>query len=88
MITKPVLEGLQRRGSLEIVAALAELSEEGANKTRLVYQANLNFKLLKDYLEVLTKQGILGFHGNKVWVTDKGRDFLHHFRKIQKLLRD
>jgi len=60
----------------------------GANKTRIVYASNLNFHNVKQYLDLLIKNGLLeAGHGNaaRYKTTQKGIEFLEHFRAIEKM---
>jgi len=51
------LNFLNRRGSLDITADILRRALNGALKTRIVYGANLNFRMLNRYLERLEKSG-------------------------------
>ncbi len=48
-----------RRDRLKILLDILEICREGANKTKIVYQANLNFKMINLYLDILDKEGLL-----------------------------
>jgi predicted transcriptional regulator len=51
--------GSHRRGEVEIMRDALEVCLKGANKTRIVYYANLNFPRLNRYLRVLLGLGFL-----------------------------
>jgi predicted transcriptional regulator len=40
-----------RRNDLEICADILRVARRGAKKTQIVYEANLNFKIVKKYPE-------------------------------------
>jgi len=72
----------QRRSQVDIVAEILHIARRGAKKTRLVYGANLNFKLLNEYLDRLEKAGLvakdLDEHG-LIKTTEKGKKYLQYY---------
>lgn len=76
-----------KRGREEIIARILSLCSEGATKTRIVYQANLNFKTVNPYMELLTRNGMIEIkregQNDKYETTDKGEELLECFKKIQ-----
>ena len=48
-----------RRNNMEITADILKIAKNGAKRTHIVYKANLNFKLLSEYLEELEKNGLV-----------------------------
>jgi predicted transcriptional regulator len=80
-----------KRGREEIIARLLSLCSEGTTKTRLVYDANLNTKTIKPYLELLVKNGMVEIkeEQNDMYITtDKGEELLECFKKFQAQLTD
>jgi predicted transcriptional regulator len=70
-----------------IITQILGICSNGANKTRIVYQANLNFKTVNPYIELLTKNGMINIKAgqNKVYeTTDKGTKLLESFEAIRK----
>jgi predicted transcriptional regulator len=70
-----------------IVSQILGICAKGATKTRIVYQANLNFKTVNPYIELLTKNGMIGITEgqNKVYeTTNKGVKWLESFKVIQR----
>jgi len=64
---------------------ILEICIDGANKTKIVYNANLNFKILNSYLDALTKKGLLNIrknHGNEYVTTEEGIRMLETCRSI------
>jgi len=85
MLTKMCLS--QRRSNLEIVAEILKIARKGAKKTRIVYGANLNFKMLEEYLEKLGKAGLIANHegnGGLIRTTEKGVEYLQQFYGLQE----
>jgi len=48
-----------KRSKQEIFSKILEICINGASKTRIVYQANLNFRTVNPYLQVLIKNNLL-----------------------------
>lgn len=69
----------------DILRAVA--SEDGAKPTHIMYAANLSYERLNRYLAELEEKGLLqrNTEGEKVYfhITDKGRQFLSEFRKVE-----
>ena len=68
-----------------------EVCLNGANKTKIVYEANLNFSRLNRYLNILLKMGFVdssvGVKKSNVVVvynaTRAGLDFLYRYRALK-----
>lgn len=72
----------RRRSNVDIIADILRIARKGAKKTRIVYGANLNFKLLNEYLERLEEAGLITNDSEKrgmLKTTDKGRKYLQHY---------
>jgi predicted transcriptional regulator len=85
MLTKMYMS--QRRNNLEIVAEILKIAKKGAKKTRIVYGANMNFKMLDEYLEKLTKAGLIANsenNGGLIKTTEKGVEYLQQFYSLQE----
>ena len=77
----------QRRSNLEIFAEILKIARKGAKKTRIVYGANMNFKMLDEYLEKLTKAGLIANsedNGGLIKTTEKGVEYLQQFYSLQE----
>ena len=61
------------------VAAILDAASAGACKTRIMYQANLSYRLLEKYLETSIKLGFLWHEGSNYTLTENGRDFLKKY---------
>jgi predicted transcriptional regulator len=65
----------KRRSRTDIAEDILRLAMNGAKKTHIVHEANLNFKLIHKYLEVLTENELI-MHENGLFITtDKGKVF-------------
>jgi len=72
----------QRRSNYEIVAHILRIAKKGAKKTRIVYGANLNFKMLQEYVARLEKAGLVTSYqndGGLIETTEKGKEYLLKF---------
>jgi predicted transcriptional regulator len=79
-----------RRDKLKIILDILDICINGANKTRIVYQANLNFKMANIYLEIMTNEGLLSYQGEsggKIYLTTpRGKVLLADVMQIYERL--
>ena len=75
---------MRRRNNLDIMAEVLEIARLGAKKTWIVYRANLNFKLVKDYLDELMEKRLLDSEGSIYRTTDQGLEFLEEYKNFKK----
>ena len=66
------------------MAEVLEIAQLGAKKTWIVYNANLNFKVVEDYIAELTENGLLENDGRIYHTTDRGIGFLEEYRNFSK----
>ncbi len=71
-----------RRNNLDIIAEILQITQEGARKTQIVYNANLNFLIVKKYLNNLIEKGLLNKNDTHYYTTDKGRDFIKSYQNF------
>jgi len=79
----------RRRDKLEVIEDLLKAADkpDGANKTHLVYESNLNFNRLNVFLPYLLKNGLIESESeNKYITTMKGREFLKQLHSMHKML--
>ena len=79
-------ESVKRRGLIDIYADILNAIDEGGCKTRIVYKTNLNFNRCKQYIEDLSKGGLVKVQTNSplTWaVTKQGREFLKKHRELR-----
>ncbi|NPV62147.1 MAG: DNA-binding protein [Methanotrichaceae archaeon] len=80
-----------KRSKYEIVSQILNICKGGANKTRIVYQVNLNFKTVNPYLDLLVKNDLISSKQNTTIVyetTDKGLDLLDSYERVQNQIND
>lgn len=67
------------RSRIDIIAAILNVARQGVCKTRIMYIANLSYRLLEKYLKETVELGFLGFDNSGYRVTDKGLAFLEKY---------
>jgi predicted transcriptional regulator len=72
----------KNRDRLSLVAAILEASNGGATKTRIMFNANLSFKLLEKYLNTANKLGFIRQIESHYILTMKGREFLNEYKDL------
>ena len=74
---------MSRRNDLDICAEILRVSRSGAKKTRIVYQANLNFKIVEKYLDRLLRNDLLEQVEDRDFITThKGVKFLEQYKVL------
>lgn len=77
-----------RRSEIEIVRDILNLSSKvnGAKKTQILYQTNLSYTQLKDYLSFLIERDFMNIEKNNssvlYKVTDRGTELLGNINKV------
>ena len=71
------------RSKLQIVADILIVAENGAKKTRIMYQANLSHDLLKRYLDETLEANLISINKDeKSYITtEKGKVFLKKYKE-------
>jgi len=81
----------KRRSGIEIIGEILDLSKKGAKKTEILYQNNMSFSQLQNYLSFLIEKNILkeSFITNdngiksKVYITtEKGDGLLENINRL------
>ena len=67
-----------KRDRTEISAEILRAAKNGILKTHLVYKCNLNFDVIKVYLNRLIGGGLLQHDGRHYYTTNVGTDFISH----------
>ena len=70
-----------------IISKILDICIEGTHKTKIVYRANLNFRTVNPYIELLTKNGMINAKTDNNLVvyetTARGLELLDNFKQIQ-----
>jgi len=81
-----------RRDKLSVIIDILDVanSGEGVKPTHILYRANLSYKLLTQYINMLRKKGLVketDINGKKhIKITDKGKLFLSEARKMKRFM--
>jgi predicted transcriptional regulator len=79
----------EKRNRDQIKAQILSLcQEDGASKTRIVYQVNLNFKTVREHLDLLIEKGLLEIVPGQHPIyktTSAGERALEHHRAIEAI---
>jgi predicted transcriptional regulator len=70
------------RRRFQIIADIIHVAEKGAKKTKIMYFANLSYKLLQKYLDDSLRVGFIQESGDGYESTDKGRLFLEKYAEF------
>jgi predicted transcriptional regulator len=73
---------VRHRDRVEIVADLLKATGRGARKTRIMYGANLSYRLLKKYLEESVDKGFVRVNDGNYEVTRTGEEFLKRYVEV------
>ena len=81
---------MKRRNNVDIMADILRVARGGAKKTWIVYRANLNFKIVKEYLSELKEHGLLEeVTGSTLFrTTEKGLEFLDQYESFRQFHMD
>ena len=73
-----------------IMSNILKICIDGACKTKIVYQANLNFRTVRPYIELLTTKGMINAKTDSKFVvyetTARGLKLLDNFKQVQNEL--
>lgn len=75
---------IKRRSKTDIAEEILKVAMNGANKTHIVNEANVNFNIASKYLEMLNKKELIKHENGFFITTDKGKVF-HEIAKELKL---
>jgi predicted transcriptional regulator len=78
-----------KRSRHVIISQILDICDGGASKTRIVYQANLNFRTVNPYIELLTKNGLIESKIGRTVLyetTDKGLKLRENLSQIDSVL--
>ncbi|HJH29375.1 MAG TPA: hypothetical protein C5S51_06740 [Methanosarcinaceae archaeon] len=67
--------GKIRRNGIDITIEILKVAMNGAKKTQIVYQVNLNHKIAMKYITLLTEKDLIKQQDNIFLTTEKGRAY-------------
>ena len=79
---------MKNRSRTELASNILEAANGGATKTRIMYRAFLSYAQLKEYLAMLTQNGLLSHdvEGEMYRTTSNGIKFIESSRQLGGLL--
>lgn len=82
---------MMKRSKHVIVSQILDICKDGACKTKIVYQANLNFRTVNPYINLLVKNNLLTVKPGKnvmYETTERGIKLLDEFEQINTQLSE
>jgi len=75
---------MARRNDMEICHDILKVTQGGARKTRIVYRANLNFKIVKKYLQRLLEGDLIEYREDvsRYFTTERGNYWMTSYSYI------
>lgn len=75
---------MRYRSRTDIASQMLEAATGGASKTRIMYKAFMSYEQLKEYLSLLSENGMLEYDDeNRLYrTTEKGNKFLEIYSQI------
>ena len=79
---------MAKRDCLEITAEILSLCKRPQVKTRVMYETNLSWRMLQNYLSKLQSKGLLEVHHSlaRYATTEKGLKFVEKWKELMELL--
>jgi predicted transcriptional regulator len=80
-----------KRSRQEIIAKVLDICTDGAIKTKIVYQANLNFRMVDTYIDLLNKKGLIEVSQGRCTIyetTPKGIDLMQSLKQLNSELTE
>ena len=78
---------MKYRSRTDITGLILEAANGGAIKTKIMYKAFLSFAQLKEYLSMLTQNGLISYEDSQKYrTTEKGLRMLQIYNQINEEL--
>jgi predicted transcriptional regulator len=75
---------MKRRDRVQIIISILNTCTRGANKTKIVYAANLNFRSVKPYLNLLEDRGLITTISNNNNKNNNINNIYIYIKRLQK----
>jgi predicted transcriptional regulator len=79
----------KRRNNTDISVQILKIALKGARKSHIVYRANLNFEIVKKYLNKLNTSGLITHPSttNHLFQTTlKGAEYIHQYDNLNSFI--
>jgi predicted transcriptional regulator len=83
-----MVNGMKRNRN-EIISEILNICITGSSKTRVVYQANLNFRTVDPYLQLLIKNDLIRINQGRhilYETTEKGKSLMETINQVHETL--
>ena len=81
----------KKRDKYQIIYEICDLVKDGINKTKIMYRANLSFRQLNEYLNLMLKTNLFekSTESEKeiYKLTEKGLEFIERYKEINEILK-
>jgi predicted transcriptional regulator len=74
---------LMRRSTNDIAADILKTTMNGATKTHIISEVNLNFNIAQKYLELLNEKGLIRKENGLFVTTNKGKVFQEMAKELK-----
>jgi predicted transcriptional regulator len=74
---------IKRRSRTDIAVDILKVTMNGAKKTHIVYEVNLNFNIAAKYIEMLKEKELIRYEDGLFFTTDKGKIFQEMDKEIK-----
>jgi predicted transcriptional regulator len=79
---------MKHRSKCNIIKSILEIiKNDPQQKTDIVYKCNLNFTVVKPYLEMLIKKKYITLSNNKFIITETGIDLLNKIKEVTEMIK-
>ena len=78
----------KHRKKLKIIADILSVAKDGAKKTHIMYQANLSFTLMDQYLRKVVNLGLVNRIEGEYLLTSRGVTFLDVFSDYERKCKE
>ncbi len=85
LLLKSIVGGvsIKRRSRTDIAVDILRVAMNGAKKTHIVYEVNLNFNIAQKYLEMLKEKELIKHENGLFITTDKGKVFQEMAKELK-----
>jgi predicted transcriptional regulator len=80
-----------KRSRYRIVSEILDICMDGASKTKIVYRANLNFRTVNPYMEILIEKNLIKVERGRMVLyhtTERGMNLLNEINRIHNALSE
>jgi predicted transcriptional regulator len=80
------------RDKIDIMSRILEAANGGGTKIRIMYQALISYKQMKEYVNFMAEKGLLEYDSKQerqvLRTTEKGLQFLDYYNRIRDIIRE